>query len=264
MSRPIVRHMLDRRIGFDAAAMAGTTTTFLVPTGPTSGRIVTVDGTEVWIPPRPSIASRRPSVRSRGSCRGSLIDPGDNREIVFESKLEAGFAAILLTRRDVVRVVDQPPAVVYRTQDGKSHGHTFDFLATHADGTRTAYAVKPRAKVKKSGIREVVALIRGQVGRSFADRYEVVTEREITRNRVADAKLVLRARRCRNDGDVTRIRDLVSTLHGTVRLADLVSRSGLGARGFGALVCLVGEGVFETVDGARIDYRTDVRRSARP
>lgn len=256
----ILRHLLDRRMGFDPAAiLAGSEPAPLAPDTPVSGRM-SADGA-VWFPPRRSVATRRPSARSKGSCRGSMIDPSDNREIVFESNLEAGLATMLVARRDIERVVDQPPAVTYRDADGVLRSHTFDFLATTVTDVRIAYAVKPQDQVESSGIEETLELIRQQVGGRFADRYLLRTDHDITRNKVENADLILRSRCCRNHEDVARMRDLVSTLRGSVRLADLVTQSGLGARGFTALVNLLDEGEIETVGGTLIEHRAQVRRS---
>lgn len=257
MSKHAIQHMLDLRTGFVPAASIGTTTAFQVPDAPVSGSMD--DDNLIWFPTRPSIASRRPSMKSRGSCRGAIIDFANNREILFESNLEAGLGYMLVARRDVVRVLDQPPAVPYTDQDGKTKQHTFDFLAINAAGVRVAIAVKPEAKIEKSGIKTTLELIRQQVGTRFADRYLVRTEKHITKNRVYNARLIIQARRGRNQEDVSQLTDIVSTLHGSVQINEIVALSGLGGRGFYALVNLIGDGILELVGPGRIDYRAAVR-----
>jgi hypothetical protein len=260
MSKTLIQHMQDLRTGFTPAVAAGTTTAFQIPDDIVSGRMD--DENQFWFPIRPSIASRRPAMKSRGSCRGAIIDYADNRELYFESNLEAGLAYMLVARNDVARVVDQPPAVAYTDSNGKAREHTFDFMAVTADGVHIAFAVKPEAKVEKSGIRTTLELIRQQVGARFADRYLLRTEKHITRDRVFNARLILHARRGRNQEDVARLKDIVATLHGDVRINDVVGLSGLGGRGFYALVNLIGDGALELAGPGRIDYRATVRRVA--
>ena len=186
-----VRHLLECRNGFKPKSFNSTTTEFLPG----------IVDPKLWSPINPSVASRRPALRSRGSCRGWIIDPITNREIVFESSLERGLAEMLCARRDIRAVIDQPPAISYVTPDGRTHRHVFDFLATTTSGQRIAFAVKPEAKIGSSGIQHSVALIENQVGKTFADRYLIRTERHITRDRVFNARLILRSRNCQNDGD---------------------------------------------------------------
>ncbi|GAA0571219.1 TnsA endonuclease N-terminal domain-containing protein [Caenispirillum bisanense] len=194
--------------------------------------------------------------------RGTLVDQASGRELVFESRLERGLAEILLARRDVSHIADQPPAVHYMTPDGRTRGHTFDFLVTTVDGKRLAIAVKPEAKVKSSGIQTTLSLVRAQIGSRFADAYLLRTDRHITRDRVFNAQLLLRGRVCRIEADVAAMRAIVETLPGSFRLADLVARAGIGARGFNAVVSLIDDGLLQPGEGGKIDYLTYLRRAA--
>jgi len=169
-------------------------------------------------------------------------------------------ATILLARQDITQVIDQPPAVSYKDQTGKTRSHIFDFLAVTFDGKRIAIAVKPECKLEKSGIQDTVSLIREQVGRRFADHYLIRTERQITRNRVANAELILRSRLCRNEADVAKMHELISSLHGATSISSLVAHSGLGARAFNAVVCLIDLGDLQTVGDIRIGYLASVYR----
>jgi hypothetical protein len=158
--------------------------------------------------------------------------------------MERDFAHILMTDRRVVDIRDQPPAVQYVDGEGKLRKHTFDFLATLVSGERVAYAVKPEAKVEKSGIKLTLAAIRAQVP-GFADRIALRTERQITKIRGHNARTILRARRLRNQDDVREALSTVEKLHGYVRFGDLVATSQLEGRAWTALVCLIDEGVLE-------------------
>jgi hypothetical protein len=255
----IVERLRERRAGIDRPDVLPETTTYLAPTAPGPGRR-TEDG--LWVPPGASIASRMPPARSRGSCRGSIVDPAANRVIVYESALERDFAYMLMADRRVAHIHDQPPAVTYKTPDGRTCRHTFDFLVLMTSGDRVAFAVKPKAKVKQDGgIREVLALVSKQAPRGFADRFLLRTEEHITKDRAFNARWVLRARRGRNDDDVAVLRDVVDgMLNGSVRMTDLVALSKLGARGWNAAVCLIDDGVLELLTPGRIGDLALVRR----
>lgn len=56
------------------------------------------------------------------------------RNVVFESKLEERFLFLMLARRDVHDIWDQPPAVAYRDASGKPRTHTFDYRIVFTSG----------------------------------------------------------------------------------------------------------------------------------
>lgn len=256
--RLFVQHLHDRRNGRSTPAPLPVSTSFLAPDADV-GRLPG----EIWKPHTPSIASRMPPARSKGFCRGSLVDPTTNRVIVYESTLERDFACILLADRRVVHLHDQPPAVVYVMPGGQRKRHTFDFLATTMAGHRLAIAIKPTAMVERSGILETLELIRQQAPTGFADQFLLRTERQITRRRATNARWILRARRARNEADVEDLRRFTSSLDGAVNLTDLVAASSMGARGWNAAVCLIDEGCLELVGQAVIGDQALVRHPAR-
>jgi hypothetical protein len=213
----------------------------------------------IWIPPSASRASRRPALKSTGSVRGYLVNPTTNREIVYESTLERDLAYILLAQPGVEDIHDQPEAVKYVDSDGINRRHTFDFIVELTDGSRTAIAVKPAPKVASSGIAKTVDLIRQQCSRDFADRFEVRTGDHITRNRAANARLILKSRRMQNDSAIAEVRKVASTLVGTVRICDLLAASRNDGLGFMAVASLIGDGVLEHVGHGRISHNSAVR-----
>lgn len=254
--RILLQHLRDLRAGRNQAAALPATTTFLRPTRTNSECL---RGEDCWTPPSASIASRRPPARSRGFSRGSVVDPRSNRAMVFESNLEHEFACILMADRRVVHIHDQPPAVIYRTPDGTAHRHTFDFLAVTEDGRRLAFAVKPSAKVMKSGIEQTLEYIRQQAPKDFADSFLLRTERHITKDRAFNASVILHARRGRNEDDVQALLKLAHTLNGAIRLGDLVAWSGLDGWGRNAVICLIDDGVLTLASPGRIDDDAMVR-----
>ena len=258
--RRIIRHLVNRRAGFDDTAISSAPpfTAFLPPTSPAKQ----AESGTLWSPTSLSAGSRRPSLRGKGSVRGSVVDHESNREIVFESILERGMAEMLLARRDVSRIWDQPPPVRYLDADGRGHQHTFDFLAITSSGRRCAIAVKPAAKVVRSQIEETISLIKAQVGDRFADTYLLRTERHITKARVFNARLILRSRRTRSEEDIATVRAIVGKLPGALLVSDIVAASKIGARGFNALVGLVDDGAVQPVGEVRLDYSSHVRITA--
>lgn len=70
-------------------------------------------------PTLPTVASRIPSLKSRGIVRGNVIH--NNRVHVYESGLEQNVLRYFCARPDVAEVVDQPPPVYYVGADGKRH-----------------------------------------------------------------------------------------------------------------------------------------------
>jgi hypothetical protein len=211
-----------------------------------------------WRPPAPSRGTRKISRRSKGSSRAVVI--GYDREIHCESEMERKCALMLLARPDVADVVEQPPAVIYRDTDGRTKRHTFDFLATMVDGSKTAIEVKPAAKVEKYGWRERLARIARHAD-GLADKFVVVTEACLPPDEVSNAALLHFARRDADPELDEQIRQAVRDLHGAVTIADLLARSGLHGDGFTAVVRLIGGGELLVHSRGRLGPSTLVSRA---
>lgn len=215
---------------------------------------------KVWIPPKASVASRRPAKKSRASFRGSLVNPRTNREIVFESIPERDLAYIALTTPSVVDLREQVGPVEYVDENGEIHQHTIDFVADMKSGTSTAFFVKPAKRVEPSGIRRTVDFIRSQQP-SVADRFSIRTEQHITRDRSADARLLHRALRSRDSDDIATVLGFARTLRGSMTIRDVLSVTRNDGFGFMALLCLIADGVLEHVGPGRISRDSFVRLS---
>lgn len=211
-----------------------------------------------WKPPLASLASRRPAIKSTTSVRGTLVNPRTNREMVYESTLERDTACILMVLRGCRAVLDQPPAVAYIDDHGVRRWHTFDFLVVMNDGSRTAYAVKPARNVERSGLRRIVELIRQQRP-DFADRFVILTEEQITVDHAANARLIIKSRRMRNEDHIAAVMAVVSRLGGSVKIADLLAATRNDGHGFMAVVCLIDIGVLEHAGPGRISHDSAVR-----
>lgn len=207
-------------------------------------------------PPKPSRASRRIALKSRGSCRGFAVF--QNRVIVFESHLELMVFFMLTLRMQTATVEDQPAAVTY--WDGETlRRHTFDFLVINHDGSRMYVAVKPAKRVERSGIKTTLRLIAEQsppgspsvhlvtdADFSYAARYNATQAFDFLRFPVEEHDEAIAA--------------LATEITASVRIADLVEASGLGAMGFRSIVRLIVHRVFEPVNPKeRITYELFIR-----
>jgi hypothetical protein len=223
--------------------------------------------TDLWRPPGPSLTTRQISRRSTGAARAVLVGGARPRQILCESGLERRCAMLLLARRGIVDVWEQPTPVAYRDAAGNWHHHTFDFLVLLADGTLVAIEVKPYDTVMRKQWRAKIEMVAAHGARNGSgyDGYLLVTERNMPLYAVADAGLILACRReSRPDCDDA-VRRAVTGIHGRVTVGDIVDRTGMKGDAFRAVVRLIDDGLLEVVDrGARIDYPTRVRRAADP
>lgn len=215
---------------------------------------------KVWIPPRASVASRRPAKKSRASFRGSLVNPRTNREIVFESIPERDLIYNALTTPSVADLREQVGPVEYVDENGEIHQHTIDLVADMKSGTSTAFFVKPAQKVESSGIRRTVDFIRSQQP-NIANQFCIRTEEHITRDRSANARLLHRALRSRDSNDIAAVLGFANTLRGSMTIRDVLSVTRNDGFGFMALLCLIADGVLEHVGPGRISRTSLVRLS---
>ncbi len=216
-------------------------------------------GPHFWVPPRASLASRRPPLRSTASFRGSFVNDTAWREIVYESTLERDLAHILLVHPQVSEIHDQPPPISYIDDCHKKREHTFDFLAVRHDRIRIAIAVRPTAKVQSSGIARILTLVREQAPKNFADHYELRTEHHITLDRAFNARLIIRARRMRDESDVVALKEIAGTLRGSAVIDKLLDHFRNDGRGFIAAISLIDDGFLQHTGSGRISRLSTVR-----
>lgn len=214
---------------------------------------------QLWVPPSASLASRKISFRGRSSFRGTIVNPRTNREMHYESTLERDAMYILMARSDVAEIRDQPPAVHYFDRAGRRRHHWFDLEARLHCGKRYALAIKPEHQVAESGILDILQLIREQRPRGCADVVALRTERQITRARASNARLIVRANGCRVEADVAQIWSFAQSLQRPVSISDILATTIPAAPGFMALVCLIGDGLLVPIGNGHISYETRVR-----
>lgn len=167
---------------------------------------------------------------------------------------------VLMARRDVRAIWEQPQAVWYVDHDGVKRKHTFDLLAVFRNGCRVAYAVKPFSRVRRTRLDVEIELIRRQRLSQIADKAVILTERQISRARVYNAENVLRARRMRNEEVCAELRHIASGINGLVRIYDLLKATPDPGPARTALWCLIDEGVLEPV--ARDPQHTRIKDSS--
>lgn len=213
------------------------------------------------VPPAPPRGTRIPSLRSASQARARLVADGDRHEMRVESGLEYKAAQILLARRDVVDVQEQPAAVSYVDDAGQRHQHTFDFRATMRDGRRVFVEVKPEDIAERIGLNGLLRTIASQVPQGVADRVVHLGERVLTRDAVHDARLIRVVRRDRHRPAETAVAAIVDGMAGRMTVAEIVRVSGLGAQAFRSVVRAVDDGRLRVVCGRRIGYGASVVRA---
>lgn len=201
-------------------------------------------------PVKPTRATRLPAKKSMFSFRGFTYDPERHRQLVFESNLEYQAATIMSADRRLKDIEDQPAAVRFVAANGKIKRHTFDFRITTVTGERFALAIKPFAKVERSGLPEIITAIRQQVGQDFADHYLIRTEREFSREAYVTARLKLRSRQVANSDQVAALAGRVTDLTGPTTIIDFLELCGSGLESFMDAIALIDCGVLAMVHPA--------------
>jgi len=173
---------------------------------------------------------------------------------VFESNLEKGVLYLLGARRDVHDIRDQPPAVKFRDANGKMRDHTFDFRVALTSGEWIAIAVKPWARVVKYDFQTELSYVQAMMPLSFAKRIILVTERNLDKTELRNAAMFHEFSQHEDAEAKARIGALIKGLSAPVLIKDLVAQSGLGARGFRAIVMAIYRGGLHANRRAEIDY----------
>ncbi|MEB2845979.1 hypothetical protein VKY48_16195 [Endobacterium cereale] len=183
------------------------------------------------------MASRKIAESSHASVRGQTVDSARNIVLRFESILEYFFAHILMSRKEVVRIEDQPPPVKFNL--GKNRKHYFDFRATFSDGWRTGFNVKPSDLLERDQTFEKMDAINAVHTPSFSDDILVVTEVEVTRAKGLNAVDVNQARRNRNQSECDQVLDRLLVIGEPIkiwRLQDMIGDPGMV---WDAILCLL-------------------------
>ncbi|MGO8265262.1 hypothetical protein ACC862_03515 [Rhizobium ruizarguesonis] len=229
----VVRFARERECGWDRTQLPiATKPHFLKPDKSPFRRVLypgvdsstlAEDEIEEWMgyaPMGASVATVKPARNSKRHFRGYRPDPIRNRAIAYNSLLERNWARCLCANRRVVRIEEQPAAIVYELPGAGSH--RLDFLATYDDGYRIAYLVKPLAFVEKTRLKDVARTLMAGPLKDIASEPVIITELEASNARAWNAKMVLRHLRSRNELDDQRTRQVASQFAGVFSLMDLL------------------------------------------
>jgi len=205
----------------------------------------------------PSLTSREITLHSAYSVHG--WDFFDGRKVWYEAELELTFALLARMRPGVAGIAEQPPAVRYIDDDGVEHRHTFDFLVKMKNGTRGFVAVKPFARVEKTGVGRVVELTAEQISPSLADWTLLFTEQDLSPIDLFNARAIHHARRDPWPEDDAAVAKVLARLKGEITIGELAAKSRLGGYGFDAVVRAISDGKLKLVQyGELDDYRVVV------
>jgi hypothetical protein len=197
-----------------------------------------------WRPTLPS-ASDRPLGRFRSSASNQSVavladaqEGGQPRQVFAESTGEDDALMVMSTRDDIVAIREQQEAI-YRDDDGRIRRHYFDFVITTDAGVRIALAYKPSDRVQALRFEEHLVDLATRISPAFADEIKLITERDFPPAAVFNANLINDCRRdAPNEADAA-VLEILRTLTGSVRIADLRDASGHGGEAFRATVRLI-------------------------
>ena len=209
----------------------------------------------------PSLSSRQITLHSAYSVRG--WDFFDGRKVWYEAELELTFALLARMRPDVAGIAEQPPAVTYIDDHGRQRRTVFDFLLKMKDGTRGFVAVKPFARVEKTGIDRVVELTAEQIPPSLVDWVLLFTEHDLSPIDLFNAGAIHHARRDPWPEDDAAMAKVLRFLKGETTIGELAARSGLGGYGFDAVVRAIAVGKLKPIEYGRLDDHLAVAVSKR-
>ena len=269
----------DHVAGVQAAARDGTFSCYLNP----EDRPPVDRGPEFLLPPRPSRAVRlvpmkpgrpddEPGARKgylKPAMRGCSFvgitttiptreDPGHMMR--FESLLEAEVLQILLAHPNVSDVIEQARVLEYCDDAGRTRKHTIDAEAHTKDGRRIGIAVRPVRRVDDD-LRRTIALLSDQYAHDYAG-FVIATEIDTRAKHSAhNARLVRRAEAARVPEHVAAAAEIIGTLAGPTRLADVQAALGLEGLGFPALVACIRDGVARIADDGPLGPDTMIARA---
>ncbi len=184
--------------------------------------------------------------------------PDEGRTMDVESNTELRVALVTIARPDVVDLENQVP-FAWVKPDGTPGTHHFDFRVLMADGTRRAIMVKSEYRRSQAKVQHELAQIAAQVTPDFADAVVVMTERDIDPVEFFNAEMLHEMRRPDPEADAA-ARRVIGEVVASVQVQDLVEAIGLEARGFRAVVRLIGSHELELINRVRIAHEAYVRR----
>lgn len=218
-------------------------------------------------PPLPSRAKRGIPKRSKASSRGSVVAylPSHNepRIIQFESKLEQRVLFLLLARKAVWDIQEQPELFRYVGREGQRKYHFFDFKVTLKCGRTIAIAVKPKKSVRKNHFLLDLADIRASMNSDFADDVILITDKDFTKAEALNAERFNAFVRNRNENLQQKLKALIHVVAFPLSVGELQNRLGAGAEGYRAIFLAIFDGLLSADKTKEIDLFTMVELEKR-
>jgi hypothetical protein len=212
-----------------------------------------------FLPIEPSRADRSFQLASKASHRGILVDHRTRRSHLYESRLESQHLLIAMASNDVV-TIDEQVETDFIDEHGDLRAYFTDVVLGFRDGRRVGVGIKPASKVAKSDILDVHRRVLHRHGHAFADAMTVRTDADSHPDDVANARLILHARRLPDAVADETVRRLATTLVGWCRLGDFAAAVAPDAPGFCATVRGIDDGILQVRDRTRITHDCAIRR----
>jgi len=210
--------------------------------------------------PRPPQNARKVAKGRRNHFTGQTnVGADEEGGMDIESYTELQVLLALLARPGTVHVENQVK-FEFTGPDGEIKNHFFDFRVTKADGSRTALMVKAAYRFRQAKVRDELTYIASRVPKSFADKVEVVTEKNLLPSEIYNAEMMHQMRRPVPDVDAA-ARRAIRDIRGDVLIRDLVENIGHAGAGFQALVRLIRTHELTLTRQERISYETYVTRN---
>lgn len=185
--------------------------------------------------------SRKITTRSRFSARGYVVAhlparPDQQQRVGYESNLERSFVLLTLSQPDVADLVEQPFTVIYTDGFGRPRRYTFDYLVIRANGRRTAVEVKTAERANTARVRDKLSAVAAQLPSQLADEIRLFTDADFEPWMAVNAAQLLHCRRKPDHAADEVLASTISGLNGQITIADLVDLTGIGARGYRAVI----------------------------
>lgn len=214
-----------------------------------------------WAPPARSRARRAiPRKAERHSVGQLVFGTGNGQCLGYGSHLEYKVAICAIYRHDVIDIEEQLEGIRFflpsRPAGKQNPLHYIDFRLTKRGGQRVGLIVKPSAHVTPEFRAEVRAVASAARGR-LVDKTYLVTEHNISRIELANAEFMHDVRFPNPESDAILARFL-PTMMDACRISDIVRQTGLGDRGFGAVVRALTQQALQFDRRQRITFDTVV------
>lgn len=214
---------------------------------------------EAYHLPAESRAERTIAAASRGHCTAfPVLGEGPGQRMHAESHLELCHFLLLNADRGIADLREQ---VRFRYGARDEHEHFFDVVATRTTGERIAFTIKPEDRLRSGRFLAEMQEIAWWVRRkAFAHDVRLLTDADVDPVDLHNARIVAAVRESDPEADAA-ARAAVGALTGAVSVNDLTAATGLGARGYRAVLRLIRSRALQPVRRERITPSSLVLRA---